>query len=315
MSSPAAFLGPEGTFTDAALYVLRPDLTSEQRLACDGVEAVFEAVRSGAAAVGVVPLENSVEGGVTATTAELLNGDPLLITGEVTLDVRFSLVAREGTHLADVKHVVTHPHAQAQCRGWLGRTLPQAQTLPAASTAAAAQIVAEPGSGYDAAISAPIAGERYGLRELATDIGDRSAAATRFVLLSPPGPLPEPTGHDRTSLAAFLADDHPGALAELLNQFSVRDVNLTRLESRPTGDRLGNYCFVIDAEGHVVESRLGEALMGIRRSCRDVRFLGSYPRGDASVEIPTLLPRRTATDTDFHRAQEWLERIRAGGVS
>lgn len=315
MSSPTAYLGPEGTFTDAALYVLQPMLATQQRMPCDGVEAVFEAVRSRRAASGVVPLENSVEGGVSVTTAELLNGEPLLITAEVALDVRFNLVAREGMALPDIKQVITHPHAHAQCREWLAHNLPQAQTLPAASTAAAAQLVAEPGSGYDAAITAPIAGERNRLRPVATNIGDRSGAATRFIRLTRPGPLPEPTGHDRTSLAAFLSDDHPGALAELLNQFAVRGVNLTRLESRPTGDGLGNYCFLIDAEGHVAEARVGEALMGIRRNCRDMRFLGSYPRGDASAEVPVLLPRRTATDTDFHEAEQWLSRIRAGEVN
>ena len=120
---------------------------------------------------------------------------------------------------------------------------------------------------------------------LAEGIGDRADAATRFIYLSRPGPLPEPTGADRTSLVAFLPHDHPGALVRSCSPSSaVRDVNLTRLESRPTGDGLGTYCFFMDAEGHVAEARIGEALMGLRRICRDVRFLGSYPRSDAGMQ-------------------------------
>ncbi|MEV2278921.1 prephenate dehydratase [Nocardiopsis sp. NPDC049922] len=314
MPNRYAYLGPEGTFTEAALRDLRPGAPDGARVPCDGVAAVFDAVRSGAVDGGVVPLENSVEGSVTATIAELINGDPLVITGETAVPVEFALFARPGTVLEDVKRVATHPHALAQCRGWLSRHLPDADTHTVSSTAAAARSVSEPGAPYDAAICAVIAGERYGLNALATGVGDRSDAATRFIYLSRPGVLPEPTGADLTSLVAFIADDHPGALIELLNQFAVRGVNLTRLESRPTGDGLGNYCFCIDAEGHVAEARVGEALMGIRRVCRDVRFLGSYPRSGRATEIdPPLRPRPT-TDADFVEAERWLARVRAGYV-
>ncbi|WP_159944274.1 MULTISPECIES: prephenate dehydratase [unclassified Nocardiopsis] len=309
-----AYLGPEGTFTEAALRDLRPGAADEARVPCEGIAAVFDAVRSGAADGGVVPLENSVEGGVTATIAELVNGAPLLITGEAAVPVEFTLFARPGTVLEDVKRVATHPHALAQCRGWLAQHLPEADTHTVSSTAAAARAVSEPGSPYDAAVCAVIAGERYGLRALASGIGDRSDAATRFIYLSRPGALPEPTGSDLTSLVAFIADDHPGALIGVLNQFAVRGVNLTRLESRPTGDGLGSYCFCIDAEGHVADARVGEALMGIRRVCRDVRFLGSYPRdGRAAVADPPLRPRPT-TDADFAEAELWLARVRSGQV-
>lgn len=314
MSYRYAYLGPEGTFTEAALRKLKPDAPSGGFLPCQGVDAVFEAVRTGAAVGGVVPLENSVEGGVTSTIAELINGDPLLISAEEAVEVEFTLFGRERGELADVKRVITHPHAMAQCREWISQHLPGVETFTAPSTAAAAQLIAEPGSPYDAAIAARIAGEHYGLRALADGLGDRSDAATRFVYLTRPGDLPEPTGHDRTSLVAFLSDDHPGALVELLNQFAVRSVNLTRLESRPTGDGLGNYCFCIDAEGHVAEARLGEALMGIRRICKDVRFLGSYPRTDADTEVAPLMPQRGTTNADFHEAEQWLARLRSGHV-
>ncbi|KUP95694.1 prephenate dehydratase [Thermobifida cellulosilytica] len=314
MSNRYAYLGPEGTFTEAALRALRPDTPAAQFVPCNGVDMVFGAVRRGEVAGGVVPLENSVEGGVSATTSELVNGDPLLITAEITVPVEFTLFARPGTVLSDVKRVATHSHALAQCRGWLAANLPYAESYVVSSTAAAAQSVADPSSPYDAAICARIAGERYGLVPLAEGVGDRADAATRFIYLSRPGALPEPTGFDRTSLVAFLPYDHPGALAELLTQFAVRDVNLTRLESRPTGDGLGTYCFFMDAEGHVAEARVGEALMGLRRICRDVRFLGSYPRADAGTAAKRPGARVSTTDDDFHEAEQWLARIRAGQV-
>ncbi|GAA3730598.1 prephenate dehydratase [Spinactinospora alkalitolerans] len=310
-----AYLGPEGTFTEAALRALVPGEDAGAFVPCTGVDAVFAAVRDGEVAGGVAPLENSVEGGVTATIAELINGDPLLIAAETAIPVEFTLFARSGVALSDVKRVATHPHALAQCRGWLARHLPDAETFTMSSTAAAAQAVAEPGAPYDAAISARIAGERYGLAAVAEGVGDRSEAATRFVYLTRPGALPEPTGADRTSLVAFIADDHPGALVELLNQFAVRGVNLTRLESRPTGDGLGRYCFCIDADGHVAEARVGEALMGLRRICTDIRFLGSYPRADAETELTPFIPARGTTNAAFHEAEEWLARIRSGAVA
>ncbi|MBB6122035.1 prephenate dehydratase [Nocardiopsis algeriensis] len=312
MPNRYAYLGPEGTFTEAALRSLRPDAPAEARVPCEGVAAVFDAVRSGSVAGGVVPLENSVEGGVTATVAELVNGDPLLITGETAVPVEFALFARPGAALEDVKRVATHPHALAQCRGWLARNLPGAEAHTVSSTAAAARAVAEPGAPYDAAICAVIAGERYGLHALATGVGDRSDAATRFVYLSRPGALPEPTGADLTSLVAFIADDHPGALIEVLTQFALRGVNLTRLESRPTGDGLGSYCFFLDAEGHVADARVGEALMGVRRVCRDVRFLGSYPRSGRPDETVPRLRARPATEADFAESERWLARVREG---
>ncbi|MFC3999894.1 prephenate dehydratase [Nocardiopsis sediminis] len=315
MPNRYAYLGPEGTFTEAALRALEPGAPAASFVPCTGVDAVFAAVRSGEVEGGVVPLENSVEGGVPATIAELISGEPLLIDAEVAVPVQFTLFAREGTGLADVKRVATHPHALAQCRGWVARHLGDAETFTVSSTAAAAQAVAEPGAPYDAAIAAPIAGERYGLTALVEGIGDRPDAATRFIRMVRPGPLPAPTGADRTSLVAFLSDDHPGALVELLNQFAVRGVNLVRLESRPTGDGLGRYCFCLDAVGHVADARLGEALMGLRRICKDVRFLGSYPRAGSDTEFTPFMPSHGTTNADFHEAALWLERIRRGEIA
>ena len=143
---------------------------------------------------------------------------------------------------------------------------------------------------------------------LAEGLGDNPSAVTRFVLVSRPAPPPLPTGNDRTTLVAFIADDHPGALLEVLTEFAVRGVNLTRIESRPTGERLGRYCFSIDCEGHVDDARVGEALTGLRRVCADVRFLGSYPRADGG----STAARRGTSDDEFRDAAAWLARIREG---
>ena len=308
-----AYLGPEGTFTEAALTIAveRAGLPyAPELIPCATVPAALDTVRAGTADAAVVPLENSIEGGVPATLDELATGEPLSVTGEVLLPVSFALLARPGTTLADVKRVMTHPHAAAQCRGWLANALPQAEVLTGSSTAAAAASLTEPGSPADAAIAAPIAGRHYGLVELATDIGANSDAITRFVVVARPGAPIAPTGADRTTLVAFIADDHPGALLEILSEFSVRGINMTRIESRPTGLGLGRYCFSIDCEGHVTDARVGEALMGLKRICADVRFLGSYPRADGGT--PTARPGMT--DADFTFAATWLNRIRDTGA-
>jgi prephenate dehydratase len=301
-----AYLGPEGTFTEAALRSL-PEIADADRRPYATVPASLDAVRAGEVDGAVVPIENSVEGAVTVTLDELASGH-LMITREVLIHVSFALLARPGTQLAACKRITTHPHAAAQCREWLAKHLPEAEVTFASSTAAAAAAVAEPGSEFDAAIAPPIAAEHYAVEVIAEAIEDTPDAVTRFVLVGRPGPPPAPTGSDKTSLVAFIRDDHPGALLEILEEFAVRGVNLTRIESRPTGDGLGRYCFSIDCEGHVAEARVGEALMGLRRVCADVRFLGSYPRADKVR--PKL--RVGTTDADFEEAAAWLAALREG---
>ncbi|MEN3538763.1 prephenate dehydratase [Microbispora sp. ZYX-F-249] len=303
--SKLAYLGPQGTFCEAALRLLEPDA---ERLPCANVGAALDAARDGEADGAVVPLENSVEGAITQTLDELAGGRPLHITGEWLLPVEFSLLVRPGTELAQIKRVITHPAAHTQCRGYIERELPGAVVIAASSTAAAAQEVASPESPYDAAISPAIAGEYYALDAIASNIGDRSDTVTRFIKVNRPGRLSEPTGADRTSLVAFLRDDHPGALLEMLSEFAVRGVNLTRIESRPTGDGIGRYFFHFDLEGHIADARVGEAVAGLHRLCDDVRFLGSYPRAD---RLPTQIKEGTA-DADFAEAADWLTKIRAG---
>jgi len=303
-----AYLGPAGTFTEQALRSVSAAARAELQ-PCATVTLALDAVREGEADAAVVPIENSVEGSVPVTLDELATGEPLMITREMTVPIAFSLLVRHGTAPEDVKVVATHPHAAAQTRRWMALHLPDAQIVHAQSTAAAAAAVAVPESSWDAAISAPLAAEHYRLAVLAQGIGDNPDAITRFVLVSRPGTPPPRTGRDKTSLVAFMRDDHPGALMEILEQLTMRGVNMTRIESRPTGAALGNYCFSIDCEGHVDDARVGEALMGLRRVCADVRFLGSYERHDGIA--PTV--RAGTSDAEFADATAWLARLRHGG--
>jgi prephenate dehydratase len=307
MADRYAYLGPEGTFTEAALAAFDADAVAGA-LACASVQAALDAVRSGEAGRAVVAIENSVEGAVTATLDELATGSPLAIVAEVLLPVTFALLASGAAELAGVKTVGGHPQAQPQCRGWLAAHLPAAEWCPVSSNAEAARQVAD--GRMDAALAGAFAAERYGLTVLASEVSDVPGAVTRFVVVAPVGPVPAPTGADRTSLVAFLREDHPGALMELLTEFAVRGVNLTRIESRPTGDGLGKYCFSIDCEGHLDDARVGEALMGLRRVCADVRFLGSYPRSDGGRSQV----RPGTSDNEFAQAAAWLGRLRYGRV-
>ncbi len=313
MAEPAraprlAFLGPAGTFAHAALRTL-PIAASATLLPQPTVPQAIDEVRAGTADGALVPLENSIEGAVPATLDELAGGSPLVIAEETYLPVIFDLLAPEGTSLADVRTVATHPHAEAQVRRWLLSNLPLAQVSLLGSTAGGAQAVAE--GLYDAAIAPPVAGELYGLATIAHDVADNPGAVTRFVLLTRSAPPPPPSGNDRTSLVAYLRTNHSGALLEILSEFATRAVNLTRIESRPTKLGIGRYCFSIDCEGHVADERVGDALAALHRVCADVRYLGSYPRRDGKIDAVA----EGRTDADFAGARSWLAEVRATGAS
>jgi prephenate dehydratase len=302
-----AYLGPEGTFAEAALRTV----VAPSEGAWDpqpGVPAALAAVRSGDVDVAMVPLENSIEGSVPATMDGLADGDPLVIAREVYLPVKMTLAARPGTTLGDVRSLASHPHALAQSAGWLSANLAGIAPVPLSSTAAAAVAVAD--GTFDAAVCAPIAVEKHDLAVLVDDIADFPGAVTRFVLVQPPGELPAPTGNDKTSLVAVVTDK-TGALLELLHEFAVRDISLTRIESRPTRERLGVYSFSLDCEGHITDARVGEALAALHRVCEDVRFLGSYPRADGRENKPVPA---VVGDAAFAEAEEWLARLRSGSV-
>jgi prephenate dehydratase len=225
-----------------------------------------------------VPIENSVEGVVARTLDELAMGKPLVITAETTLPVSFALMSLPATEKANIKRIATHPHAESQCRTFIAKNFPHAEVIETASTAAAAQGLAA--GKYDAAIASPAAAKNYGLKIIAENIGDNENAITRFVLVEAPGEQPKATGTDRTSLAVFIAIDHAGALLEILTEFAKHDVNLSFIQSRPTGRELGHYHFIIDAQGHIDDPAVAAAVTGLRSICEDIRFLGSYPRAN-----------------------------------
>lgn len=296
-----AFLGPQGTFTEAALEGITS--SDDRRIPYANVTATLDAVRAGEVDFALVPIENSVEGVVARTLDELAIGEPLVIVAESTIPVNFALVTKDSV---EITQIATHPHAESQCRKYIAKNYPHAEIIPMPSTAAAAEAVSR--GEYHAAITSRSAATRYGLIVVEDEVGDAKGAETRFVLVSRPGKIPSPSGHDRTSLVAFIGADHAGALLEVLTEFSVRGVNLTFIQSRPTGAGLGDYHFIIDAEGHINDERVGEALMGLRRICADVRYLGSYPRADKVA--PTT--NRNAHDENFVEASEWLAAVRSG---
>lgn len=305
MTDQLAYLGPPGSFAHQAASSLAG---FGEVAAAGSVPQVLAGVRAGEFARGLVPFENSIEGAVAATLDGLadLSQPALQIEAEVLLPVHFVLAGRAETTLSRVARVATHPHAEAQCRQWLARELPNAEVVLESSTSGAARDTAE--GVYDAAVCSEIAAEIYGLQVLADDVADNEAAVTRFVVVGLPRVPSAPTGADRTSLVLFEHADQPGALLEMLTEFAVRGVNLTRLESRPTGAGLGRYCFSLDCDGHVLELRVGETLTALRRVCADVRFLGSYPRAEGSAPEP----RRGTSDKDFSEAAGWLEALRRG---
>ena len=301
-----AYLGPVGTFTELALSQVE-EAKNAIKIPVDHVSQAIEQVLSGRVKRAVIPIENSIEGGVSATLDALAGTDKIRIYGEYLVPVSFNLVARPGTKLSDVRTISTHPVAYAQSRKWLLEKLPDHVHLPATSTAAAAANLLSSDQA-DATIAAPTITKHYKLIALAKNIGDNKHAQTRFLQVGLSGALPKPTGADKTSVIVELPSDEPGALLEMLEQFSTRGVNLTRIESRPIGDRLGRYRFNIDAEGHVLDESMGEALAGLHRISPKIRFLGSYPRADKQQ---TATQGRNS-NSSFSNADSWLRTIRKG---
>ncbi|UKA50079.1 prephenate dehydratase [Arthrobacter sp. FW305-123] len=308
MPASYTFLGPAGTFTEAALMQV-PGAAEAIRIPCSNVNTALERVRAGEADAAMVPIENSVEGGVTATLDAIAAGQELRIIREALVPITFVLVARPGVGLSEIKRISTHGHAWAQCRLWVDEHLPNADYVPGSSTAASAMGLLEDDAPYDAAICAPlVAAAQLGLNILAEDIGDNPEAVTRFILVSRPGLLPDRTGADKTTVVVPLPEDHPGALMEILDQFASRGVNLSRIESRPTGQYLGHYFFSIDADGHATDARVADALAGLHRISPATRFLGSYARADKQQTV--VAPH--TSDAAFASAHAWVASILKG---
>lgn len=301
-----SYLGPAGTFTEAALAQV-PEAEGKPWRAVNNVGEALDDVVTGRSIAAMIAIENSIEGGVSATQDALASIPNLRIIGEYVVRVNFVLVARPGTTLADVKVVNAHPVAYAQCHGWLDRTIPSHGHLPATSNVAAAASLFESGVA-DAAIAPPGITAHHDLVVLAEDIGDNPNAMTRFLLVGRAGPAPEATGSDKTSIIVELPDDRAGRLLDMLEQFATRGVNMSLIESRPIGDAIGRYRFVIDLHGHIRDERVADALLGLKRFSPNVIFLGSYPRADRQpVQVSPQY-----RDAAFIEARDWLRGLIAG---
>jgi prephenate dehydratase len=292
-----AFLGPEATFTSQAASLAVP---GAKRVPLPTITDVITAVRTDAVPIGVVPMENSIEGTVNLTLDDLAFGPPgAYIRGEITIPISMNLLVPPGAALEAVTAVRSQPHALAQCRQWLKEHLPRVDLQAATSTAEAAREAAA-GDGGIAAIGPAVAAERFELEILARDIHDHDGNATRFVVLGPT--MAASTGADKTSLVVFFGEDRPGLLLRILDEFALRGINLTKIESRPTKQALGEYCIFIDCVGHITSARVAEALQAVHRHAAHVRILGSYPRADDAPDAPGA----GDTDTDYAGAADWF---------
>ncbi|MBA3803547.1 MAG: prephenate dehydratase [Acidimicrobiia bacterium] len=300
------FFGPFGTFTEQALRS-QPDLAGHELLPYATVPDVLDAVSAGEVELGFVPLENSIEGMVNFTQDALAFDHHLLIQREVVLDVEHCIVAKPGTALADVKVLHSIPIATAQCHHYLRATMPNVEIHQVSSTAEAARLVGESDETGVAALSARVAGALYGLEVLAADVADQRGNQTRFVVVAGEG-IPAPTGHDRTGIVVYQRADEPGSLLSILGEFAARRINLSNLISRPTkSGGLGDYCFIIYAEGHVGDEVIADALRDLHAKHGKVKFLGSYP--SAAAEAHSV---RESADARWRQADDWMRELREG---
>jgi prephenate dehydratase len=302
-ATTVAYFGPLATFTQEALLT-QADLAGADHRPLGSITSVLEAVAAGDVDLGFVPIENAIEGTVSATIDGLIHDVDLHILREVVMDIHLHLMARPGTAMGDVRHVSSYPHALAQCQKFLAASVPQAEQHAANSTADAARVLGASDSADGAAIAPRLAAECYGLVVIAEDVEDHPDNQTRFVLVARKR-VPRPTGHDKTSIVCFQRADHPGSLHGILGQFAARNINLTKLESRPTKQGLGDYCFVIDLSGHVGDEVVADCLRDLHAGLAGVKFLGSYPAaGEHGAE------QRRQADAAWQAADDWLKGLR-----
>lgn len=297
------YLGPEGTFTEQAILT-QPDLAAAQHVLCRSHSDVLFRTQEGEVTFGFAAIENSIEGTVNVIQDTLAFDADLMIQREVVIPITMNLLVRHGTDLADVKQVISYPHALAQVRTYIRENLPHAETIAANSTADAARMLAEAGEQGQAAVGTALAAERYGLEIAAPGIEDHKGNQTRFVVLAREG-IPAPTGHDKTSIVVFQRADRPGSLLAILQEFAARSINLTKLESRPTRQGLGDYCFLLDLEGHISDELVADCLKNLRAKQASVKFLGSYPAAGAHESA------RAEASAAFVDAEAWLDSLRA----
>lgn len=298
------FLGPEGTFTEQAL-LSQPDLASQELVAMSTFAEVLAAVDAGEVDLGFVGIENSIEGTVNVTIDALALEHDLLIQREVVLGIQLSLMAPPGVGLQDIRRVLTFPVAAGQCRTWMAQHLGGVEVVAANSNAEAARLVGVEHDGLSAAVAPALAAKIYGLEVLASDIEDHPENSTRFVLVGR-GPVPAPTGHDKTTIVVFQRTDRAGSLLAILQEFAARNINLVKLESRPTKKALGDYCFIIDLEGHLADELVADCLRDVRSKVADIKFLGSYPA--AGEHGPR---RRRDAEEAWRTADAWIQSQKA----
>ena len=301
--SRIGFLGPFGTFTEQAL-LSQPDLAAAELVPLRTMPDVLDAVERGEVDYGFIAIENSIEGMVNLAQDELVFSHSLLIQREVVLDIEHCLVALAGTSLDEVKVVLSMPVATAQCHAFLRERVGQAEVRATNSTAEGARLLAEMGPGA-AAVAPRAAARHYGLEVIATDIADHPGNQTRFVLVAREG-VPAPTGHDRTGLVVYQRADEPGSLISILQEFAARRINLSNLQSRPTKDGgLGDYCFIIYADGHVADELLADAMRALHSKQGRVKFLGSYPAAGEGAH-----DAREHADARWREADDWVRDLR-----
>ena len=303
-SASVGFLGPEGTFTEQALLT-QPDLAAGDLRPLASIPDVLAATKAGDVDYGFVAIENSIEGTVNVTLDTLaFEPDGLLIQREVVISIQLNLLGRPGASLDEVKQVISFPHAAAQCRAFLAERRPGARTEASNSTAEAARLAGEADDPAVAAIGTALAGELHGLEVLESDVEDHPENQTRFLLMARDR-IPAPTGHDKSTVVIFQRADRPGSLLAILQEFAARAINLTKLESRPTKKGLGDYCFIIDFEGHLDDELVADCLRDLRSKQGDVRYLGSYPA--AGEHGPSA---RDDAGAAWQQADEWLNELR-----
>ena len=298
------FFGPFGTFTQQALLTQR-DLADAEHVAYRTVPDVLDAVENGEVDLGVVPIENSIEGMVNFTQDALAFDHELLIQREIVIDIEHCLLGRPGTRLDEVREVFSIPVATAQCHRFLREELPEVEIRAAYSTADAAREVSERGDLHAAALGPRVAAEVYGLEVIAADIADHDDNQTRFVIVAREG-VPAPTGNDKTALVIYQRADEPGSLVSILQEFTARRINLSNLTSRPTkAGGLGDYCFIVYAESHVADELLADTMRALHATQGAVKFLGSYPAAGVHAESA-----REHADARWREADDWVAAIR-----
>lgn len=269
------YLGPRGTYSEEVALKLYKNLTGRFIfIPYNGIDSVIRAVNAGEVSEGVVPVENSVEGSVNITLDSMAHDVNLVITREIIQPIRNNLLVKHGTK--EIKTIISHPQPLAQCRQYLAKYFPEAELKPVESTAKAAYLVASEVKNC-AAIASAQAGEIYGLKSYANDIQDFSGNCTRFIVVQKTSEKLDMDGDCKTSLICRINGETPGSLCDILVEFAERNVNLTKIESRPARTKLGEYIFFFDIEGNLSDKKVHDAIAAVQRKSLWFKNLGSYP--------------------------------------